>query len=103
EDLAEELWESLPNEPDESEIDLALRLTVWVRTKQPQRKHLVRKLLAGVGDMTTLLPTPEVLITDPYAERCRRIWFPDTPIAASDYLTADSTASPGDWRSFLEA
>src|SRR5439155_11188525 len=103
EDLAEEWWESLPNDPNDSEVDLAVRFTMWVRAKQPQRRNLVRKLLAGVGDTATLLPTPEVLITDPYAESCRRIWFPDTPVAASDYLTADSTASPGDWRSFFES
>lgn len=103
EDLAEKWWESLPTEPDTSEVELALRFTKWVRAKQPQRRNLIRKLLARVGESVVLIPTQEVLIADPYADACRRFWFPNVPVAASDYLTADSSASLSDWRSFFES
>jgi hypothetical protein len=104
EDLAEQWWESLSDEPTDSQLSLALRFTAWVRAKQQQRKNLVRKLLSRDRENhPLLLPTPEVLIADPYAEACRRAWFPELPVVASDYLAIDAEASPGDWRSFLES
>jgi hypothetical protein len=103
EELVQKWWESLSNEPSASEVELALRFTSWVRIKQPQRKNLVRKLVTRVGNLTSLLPTHNVLISEPYAESYRRVWFPDTPTVVSDYLTKDSTANPGDWQSFFES
>lgn len=104
EDLAEKWWASLPNQPNDPQVSIALRFTAWVRAKQQQRKSLVRKLLSRTSDNhLILLPTSEVLIADPYAESCRRTWFPDVAVTASDYLAIDAEASPGDWRSFFES
>jgi hypothetical protein len=103
ETLAEKWWASLPTDPHALEVDLALRFTAWVRAKQPQRKSLVRKLLAMKGERVVILPSSEVVVTDPYADACRRFWFPEAPVIASDYLSADSSASPSDWRSFFES
>jgi hypothetical protein len=103
EDLVGKWWESLPDHPTDSEVDLVLRFTAWIRAKQPLRKSLVKKLLTKVGNVVNLLPTAKVLVTDPYAEQCRRIWFPEIPVVASEYLAADSSASPSDWGSFFDS
>jgi hypothetical protein len=103
ETLANEWWDSLSTKSTPSEVELALGFTVWVRAKQSQRKNLIRKLLAIVDDQAALLPTSEVVVAGPYADDCRRFWFPELPVVASDYLSADSSASPNDWRSFFES
>lgn len=104
EDLAEHWWNSLPSRPTEDKANAAIRFTAWVRGKQPQRKSLVRKLLSRDSDNTSLfLPTPEVLLSAPYAEPCRRMWFPNMTTVAPDYLAVDADASAGDWRSFFES
>ena len=100
EDLAEQWWASLPDEPDEERVRLVLRLTAWVRAEQSQRKALVRRLIARAGDSRpSLRPAPGVLVADAF----RRAWFADTPAIAPDYSTVDPEASPGDWRSFFES
>jgi hypothetical protein len=104
EELVEQWWKSLPSEPNEARTNAALRFTNWVRTKQQQRKNLVHKLLATDGNNRThLLPSTEVLIADPYAERRRRVWFPHAVTVSAQYLSADAESSASDWRPFFES
>jgi len=103
-ELAKKWWACLPNEPAARDIDIAIHFTAWVRSKQKQRTALVRKVLAKDSkNNLLLLPAPEVLVAEPYAERSRRTWFADVPVVASEYLGADPEASRSDWQSFFES
>ena len=104
ESLADRWWASLPSHPDAEQVRVVLRFTSWVRAKQPNRKNLVRKLLAmdPAGQMS-LRPTQEVLVAAPYADDCRKTWFTGLPVISADYAGQDSQATPGDWRTFFES
>ncbi len=69
-------WESFSEELDAGQIELVIRFTSWVRSKQPQRKSLVRKVLCeGLGGTLQLLPASETMLADPYAGAFRRSFF----------------------------
>lgn len=102
-DVVSRWWDSLPDEPDATRIELVLKFTSWVRGKQQQRKSLVQKLLCvSQGDTLRLLPTGDVLLTDPYAGNFRRSFFSGLPVVAPRYLDQPG-ATNADWRSFFES
>lgn len=104
EELVTLWWESLPEQPTAEQSQLVVQFTSWVRTKQPQRKSMVRKLLCTHNDGSLkLLLAESTLLAEPYAGDFRRTFFPAHPVVVSDYIDVDMSASLADWRSFFES
>lgn len=97
-------WEHLPQSLTPDQVAIILRMTAWVREKQPQRKGLVRRLLCLTGeDRLELRETENSLLSAPYAGEHRDFFFPGVPRVAPDYASHDAMATQLDWRSFLES
>lgn len=104
EELVTQWWASLSEQPTPEQSNLAVQFTSWVRTKQPQRKSMVRKLLCIHSDTSIkLLNAEDTLLAEPYGGNFRRTFFPKLPVITVGYVDADSSASLADWRSFFES
>lgn len=104
EDIANSWWDSLPEKVSREQAQLILQFTSWVRVKQPQRKRIIRKVLTGSENGQLLLVKAEdSLLAEPYAESCRRHFFPAVPAVSELYAEFDSSGSLADWRSFFES
>lgn len=100
ESLVERWWASLSEAVDTDTLDLVIRFTRWVKEKQPNRSALIHKLVADdLSGTTLLLPADKTLLSAPYAEAFRDIFYPDTPRVSRDYLYGGKT-SPIEFRSW---